>query len=104
MKMNFKDNTYRFLKALEEFEYRLESIDRVWDIVFLDKNKKWNYVRVIQNRETFYINLMDDDLNSLEVKPKKIIEIMSDFGRSFRGSEEYRNKMESFDSVIIKMA
>lgn len=74
--MNFENNIYLLLKELMKFNYRLESIDHIWDIIFPDKKNKWHHLKVTKYHEVFYIALMDGDLDTLEITAKKKVHIV----------------------------
>ena len=79
--MNFENNVYTFIKELELFDYKIESVDHIWHILFPDKKGKWNHVRVTKYNGVYYIDLFEDDLPTLEVTPNKSIAVGQAFGR-----------------------
>ncbi len=74
--MTFKEEVFVFIKELSEFEYMLESMDKRRDILFSDSEDKWNWVRVTQYRQTFFLFHVDGDLNGIEVVPGKSLGFM----------------------------
>lgn len=80
--MKFEDNVYTLIDELEYFDYHINSIDHIWDILFLDKKEKWNHLCVTKYQEVYYIGLIDGDLTTLEVQNKKSITEAASFGRS----------------------
>jgi len=65
--MNFEEKVYSFLHILNQFQYHYEHNDRIWDIIFFHKKRKWHRISVRQYHDTFYINLVDNDICILEV-------------------------------------
>lgn len=78
--MNFEDNVYTLIKELDLFDYKIESIDHIWHIIFPNKKGKWNHLRVTKYNGVYYIDLFDDELSTLEVTPNKGIEVGQAFG------------------------
>ena len=39
--MELTVSTFAFVKELGDFSYELSALDRIWDILFPDKGKKW---------------------------------------------------------------
>ncbi len=85
MSKNFEENVYGFIAELRLFEYRIESIDLIWDVIFPHKagrNTVYYYIRVTKYKETFYIAHLDGDNCSMEVHLSKSVQAMPDFGSS----------------------
>ena len=80
--MKFENTVYALIKELEHFDYHIECVDPVWEIIFPDKKNKWHYVRVTKYRETYYVSLIDGELCGLEVIPKKSVQAASSYGTS----------------------
>lgn len=75
--MTLEKNVSALVEELKKFEYRLDSIDFVWQIIFLDKKNKWHHIQITKYHETFYIGLVDGDLDSIEFSPKKEMQLLS---------------------------
>lgn len=81
-----------FLDQLKFFNYKIESIDRIWDIIFPDQKEKWHHLKVVQYKETFYLTIMDRDYCQLSVEPDKEVQV----------EEKYHRKgIEEWESLII---
>lgn len=80
--MTFETNVYAFIKELRGFEYRLSSVDHVWDFIFLDKKEKFHHVIINKYRETYYLSHIDGDVCGLEILPGKEVKAQESFGRS----------------------
>ena len=88
--LQLEKNIFIFLNELEKFDYKIESIDHIWEIIFQDKKTKWHYLYVTKYNDTFYLSLVDGELSSLEVQPGKSIQILDSMRRSHfvRSSDE----------------
>lgn len=100
--MGFDQQVYEFIKALQAFEYRMQNIDRLWNVIFIDQKDKWHHLLVTQYHETYYINLLDGDICSLEVQPNKSVKAMASFGFSMR--YEDRESLPGIWSELIAAA
>lgn len=76
-----------FLKELGDFDCALSCRDRIWNVLFPDRNGGWNHLHVIQYQETFYVSHVDDrdgQSDGLEVAHKGIVKAVSPSGGSSR--------------------
>lgn len=80
--MDFENNVYSLIKELNQFDYRIESIDHIWEVIFPDQKNNYHHIRVTKYHEVFYIIPIDGDLCTLEVTPKKSVKVASSFGRT----------------------
>jgi hypothetical protein len=80
--MEFTSLLFDFLKELSKFSYELSALDRVWNIIFPDQEKKWHHLHINKYGQTFYITHINGDSDGLEVEPKKNIRVMNPFGSS----------------------
>jgi hypothetical protein len=48
--MTIQELIFDFLKELSDFSYETDSLDRVWQILFPDKDGAWHHVRVTHYR------------------------------------------------------
>jgi len=80
--MNFSDNVRSLIKELKIFNYKVEIIDHIWDIIFPDRKSQWHHMRVTKYYKVHYIILIDSDLCALEVTAKKQIQPIRSFGLS----------------------
>ena len=95
--MNLQKNVNALIKELKQFDYTLDSIDRQWNIIFLDKKKKWHHIRVTQYKDTFYIVLFDGDLATLEVSADKKVQVTSSRSMAYPS----RDPEKVWDDLII---
>jgi len=65
--MNFEEKVYSLLHILNQFQYHYEHNNRLWHVIFFHKKRKWHRISVQQYHDTFYINLVDNDICILEV-------------------------------------
>ena len=77
--MELTASTIAFVKELGDFSYELSGLDRVWNILFPDKEKKWYHLHVNKYKRTFYITHVSDG-GGLEVEPKKGVRAMDFMG------------------------
>ncbi|MCW5590143.1 MAG: hypothetical protein KIT27_10855 [Legionellales bacterium] len=80
--MTIDKNIDAFIKNLQGFEYKIQSVDRQWNIIFMDKKAKWHHLFVNKYQDTYYLNLLDNDIRGLEVKPHQSVTLMESFGFS----------------------
>jgi hypothetical protein len=78
---------YAFLKELGDFSYKLSALDRVWNIFFPDKSKKWHHLQVTRYKHTYYLFLLDGEAGGLEVNPGKGLHALDPPGISARRLE-----------------
>lgn len=100
--LNFEKIVYTFIKELDNFEYDLSVTDLVWNLIFPDKENKWNNVRVIKYRDTFYIYHIDGNSCGLEVVLKEFVKPMESFGFSSR-EEGYYDPASVWEPLIKTM-
>ncbi len=53
--MEFETSVHTLIKELEEFDYRISYLDRIWDVIFPDKKAKWRHMHVIHSYGIYYI-------------------------------------------------
>ena len=82
MSENFENNVYMFITELRHFYYRIESTDKIWDIIFPTPKGCYHYLRLTKYEETFNIAHMDGKLCTLEVRLKESVKAAPSFGRS----------------------
>lgn len=84
--MKFEKDVFNFVKNLNQYDYKIESVDRIWEIIFPDKKGKWHYLYVNKYHEIYYITSVDDKLDSLEVAPNKSVQLTSSHRGSLSGA------------------
>ncbi len=82
MNKDFEINVYAFLQELRLFDYNIESIDRIWDVIFPDQKDKYHYIRISKYHEVFHVVHIDGSLCTLEVIPSKSVKVAQSFGRA----------------------
>ena len=100
--MNFEENVYSLIEELQQFDYRIESIDLIWDIIFphiVGKRTIYYHIRVTKYRDTFYVAHMDGDFCSLEIKVNKSVEEAESFGFSRHGVDFAKKWNEPISSA-----
>ena len=68
MKTNFEKNVNALLTKLLKFEYRIESVYHLWDIIFRDNKNKYHHIRIVKSYEIFYLIDIVGKLCTLEIK------------------------------------
>ena len=81
MPTNFEEKVYAFISQLKDFEYAIQSIDKIWQFIFPHKQTVYR-ISVVKYQETFYIHHVDGRLCSLEVQLNKSIQAAPSFGYS----------------------
>lgn len=81
-KTKFEDNVYNLINELKQFDYKIEVVDHIWEIIFPDKKNKWHHVCVTKYHEVYYVSLIDNDICTLEVSPNKSVQAAPSFGIS----------------------
>jgi len=84
--MPLKKQTYKFLKELQQFDYRLSPLDPYWEVLFPTPNKKWHRLYISSYQGTFFISHANGENGSLKVVPEKSLEIKESYG--FEGEDE----------------
>ncbi len=80
--MKFESNLYNFLRELQYFEYRIECLDKIWEIIFPNQKDKYSHIRVTKYREVYYLIHIDGKNCTLEVTPRKSVGVMESFSRT----------------------
>ena len=78
--MELTASIFALVKELDDFYYELSALDRVWNILFPDKEKKWYHLHVNKYKDTFYIAHVDGDGGSIEVEQKKGVRAIDSMG------------------------
>ena len=89
MTMDFESNVYALISELRQFDYRIESIDHIWDIIFPVQKDKYHRISVTKYHEVFYIGHIDGNLCTLEVTPEKSVQVAPSFGSSLYDDGRY---------------
>lgn len=74
---NFEENVFCFIEELQQFDYRIDSIDLIWEVIFphsTGKRTTYYYIGVTKYKDTFYITHVDGRLCTLEVKINKSVD------------------------------
>ena len=98
--MELTASTFALVKELGDFSYELSALDRVWNILFPDKGKKWNHLHVNKYKHTFYITHVDGGGGSLEVEPKKCVRAMDFMGASSYSVENHGQLATVWEPLI----
>jgi hypothetical protein len=89
MSKKFEESVYHLVGELKHFDYTIESIDQIWDVIFPHQSGSrtvYHHIRVTKYQKTFYIHHYDGNLPSLDVQTDKSVQATS----SFSSSHEYR--------------
>ena len=82
---SFEENIYSFIAELKHFDYTIESIDRIWNVIFPHKTARhimYHSIRVTQYKDTFYIGSIDGKLSTLEIHVNTSVQAVPSFGSS----------------------
>lgn len=93
-------STFAFVKELGDFSYELSALDRVWDILFPDKGKKWHHLHVNKCKHTFYITHIDGGGGGLEVEAKKGVRPIESLGASSYWDENHGQLAMAWEPLI----
>jgi hypothetical protein len=69
--MELKASVFAFVKQLANFSFELSVLDCVWNILFPDQGKKWNYLHISKYKRIIYITDVGGELGGMEVEPNK---------------------------------
>ncbi len=101
---NFEEKIYRLVAELKHFEYRIESIDRIWDIIFpheIGSRTVHHHIRVTKYLKTFYIHHYDGDLPTLEVQMNEKVQAGPSLGSS---RESHFDLAKGWDKLISSIS
>lgn len=87
MKNDFEENVRGLISEIQDFRYRIESVDHIWDIIFPDKKGNYHRLCVTKYHEVFFISQIDGKYCSLEIKPHECVKAADSFG--MRSFEDY---------------
>lgn len=85
MDKHFEENVYGLVTELKQFDYMIESIDHIWDVIFPHKtalHTTYHYIRMTKYQDIFYIGHMDGKLCSLEIRVNTSVLASPSFGSS----------------------
>ncbi len=100
MNKRFEENVYRLVGELKHFNYAIESIDKIWNVIFPHQTGRrtiYHHIRVTKYQETFYIHLYDGKLPILDVKIHQSVQAAPAFGSS---PEFHGDLSEDWDGLI----
>jgi hypothetical protein len=89
----FEENVYGLIAELKQFNYTIESIDLIWDVIFPHKTARhaaFHYMRVTKYQDTFFIGDIDGKLCSLEIRVNTSIQTIPSFGSSYGDGDPAR--------------
>lgn len=89
-----------FVKELGDFSYAWSALDRVWDIFFPDRMKKWHHLHVSTYRHNFYIIHVSGGGGGLEVGSKKSVRPMDSLGASSFCIENHGKMAMEWEALI----
>ena len=87
MNQDFEKNVYGLIAELKQFDYTIESIDHIWDVIFPHKTTRtavYHHIRMTQYKDTFYIGHIDGELCCLEIQVNTSVQAAPSFGSSHR--------------------
>ena len=87
MKTNFEKNVNALLTKLLKFEYRIESVDHLWDIIFRDNKNKYYHIRIVKSYEIFYLIDIVGKLCTLEIKRNESVRVASSGFNSYEDDD-----------------
>lgn len=99
MNKNFEKNVYGLIAELKQFDYSIESVNQIWDVIFphqTGRHAVYNYMRVTKYQDTFYIGHIDGNLCSLEVRVNTCVHAVPSFG----SSREHGGPVRGWDGLI----
>lgn len=80
--MNIELLVGKFIQELNRFEYRTESLDFKWDVLFPDAKGKWHHLHVTRYKKTYYVVYMDLAASTVEFTPGQRLQVADSFGKS----------------------
>jgi len=80
--MTFENTIYTFLNHLNHFDYDISYSDYIWTLIFPDSKGKWRHVVVTKYQEKYFMTHVESNICSLEVVPKKSVQVMNSSGFS----------------------
>lgn len=87
MNEKFEENVYCLIEELKQFDYSIESVDLIWDVIFPHKSGSrvaYYHIRLTKYHDTYYLHQMDGNLSSLEVQLYKNVQSSSSLGSSYQ--------------------
>ena len=98
--MEFTASIFDFINELNEFLYELSGLDRIWNVLFPHQGKEWHHLTVTRYKQTFYITHISGNGGSLEVEPKKGINVMEHLRTSSYAVENYGRLAAEWEPMI----
>lgn len=80
MKTVFDSNVYSLISEIKDFQYRIQSIDRIWEFIFPDRKEKYHHLCIVQYHERHFISQIDGKLCMLDVIPNESVKPGESFG------------------------
>lgn len=101
--MELNDLAYEFVTELEDYTYTLSSLDHVWNLLFPSPGAHWHHLHVNKYNRTFFITHITggiDGCGSLEVEPKKHVQVMESMGASSYPLESHHRFASDWKSLF----
>ena len=99
--MEFTASIFDFINELNEFLYELSGLDRIWNVLFPHQGKEWHHLTVTRYKQTFYITHISGNGGSLEVEPKKGINVMEQLRTSSYAVENHDRMAAEWAPMIV---
>ena len=99
--MNLQRSVNNLIKELNKFDYTLEYVDRIWDIIFPDKEQKWHHIKVIKHYDVLYITFIDGDLCALEITAEKKVQLVPSLDSTSYPSRN--DPIQTWNDLIISV-
>ncbi len=71
--------TQASLAELETFEYSMDSLNHIWNVLFPTEHEKWYYLRVVNYLESYVFIDITGDLKPIELKKPNSINELPDY-------------------------
>lgn len=103
--MSLAYRIHSFLQKLDTFDYRLESIDRIWEVLFPNQALGWEFLHITQYQTTFFISHITGESGTLVIEPDKDVKVRESGGfseaRPFWPEEELANEWDQLISACM---
>lgn len=88
-----------FIKRLENYQYSIQSRDRIWDLIFPISTSKWFRMHVTNYNGTWYIGNVDGDYPIIEVGSDWAIKVSESMG-SFSSTRFFKEPIPAWNLVF----
>lgn len=56
----FEQRLFSFVQEIQAFQYKISSLDHIWEVLFPSQDAKWHYLKGVRYRESYMFMALFD--------------------------------------------